>query len=107
MKKYSFALIAVVFALACAFAFKPTLDTFQFSGVSTDPDERVDPLEYTLSSPTCGATDVTLCAITATKDGNDKPVIVQGDGSGLYEALLNGRATAPNFLHASIDGKNP
>src|SRR5688572_1218102 len=107
MKKYTFALIAVVFALASAFAFKPTFATFRFDGASTDPDDRVDPQMYTLASPSCGSVETTLCTISAANDGSNKPVIDEEDTPALYEALWNDNLSVPDFSHAAIVGKNP
>ena len=107
MKKYSFAFIAVLFALVSAFSFKPAFDTFRFDGDSTDPDDRVNPDMYTLASPGCGSTEVSLCTIVAAKSGT-KPVIDENDNTGLYEALWNDESTVePDFSHASVTGKNP
>ena len=106
MKKYSFAFIALVFALASAFAFKPNFATFQFNGDSTDPDERVDPMEYSVASPGCETTDVELCSITAANNGSGKPVINEEDESGLYEALWNNESlSGPDFTHGDVEGK--
>ena len=104
MKKYSFALIAVVFALASAFAFKPTFSSFTFNGVSTDWEDRVDQNEYTLTTPSCGSTENVLCGIVSAADGNNKPVILPTT-SDLYIALKNGGVSTPNFTPAEVVGK--
>ena len=105
MKKYSFALIALVFALASAFAFKPTFDTFRFDGDTLLPNERVSPHKYVLISPSCGSTDVDLCSIIAVEGDDEEPVI--DTNSQLYEDLWNnGSTTGPNFSNSDIEGKD-
>jgi len=106
MKNYSFGLIAVLFALFSAFAFKPAFDTFRFDGASSNPNHRVNPAMYTKTSPSCGSTDVTLCSITTASNG-DLPVIDEITTPDLFDALYNGGLSVPDFSYPAIEGKNP
>lgn len=104
MKKYSVVLVAIILAISSAFAFRPAFNTFQFNGISTDPDDRVDPQQYSLGTGSCSGTETKLCTIEATPDINSKPVI----SGTLYTALWNNESDLkPDFLYDGIQGKNP
>jgi len=106
MKKYSFALIAVLFAVATAFAFKPTFATWKFVGSTTSPADRVDPTMYSTNSITCSGSETNLCTIVAATSGGQPVIGIAGDQ--LYDDLYNGGSTTgPNFSPTNITGKNP
>lgn len=103
MKKYSFAIIAVVFALFSAFAMRPQNHNFRFDGSTIDPADRVDPQEYTLVEPSCSGSENILCGIVAAKTSLDKPVITPG--STLHTALDNGGSIVePDFGPVAVIG---
>lgn len=105
MKKYALGLLAIVLAVTVAFTTKPTFNTYQFNGTSTNASHRVDPTKYSPASPACNGTELVLCSINAA-DNNGRPVIGSA-GDALYDNLYNSGGSAPYFLATDIKGYTP
>jgi hypothetical protein len=104
MKKILIPVLSVSLAVLSAFSTKSTTSVFTFTGVSSDPDQRIDPNRYTPGTPAnCSGTENVLCAIDATPDNAGKPMI--GTSGALFNALDNGGLAVPDFAPSAVKGK--